>query len=125
MSLKIECPRCERVNAVDESSIGCYVRCEACQARFYVPVPPLDAGPARLFEPAAAGGAANGPGPTLNDVLRDTQEGHGALLKMLRKQDQFLSELHREIITLRRTAVAGVLLLVILVALSLLQFVPH
>jgi hypothetical protein len=41
MSKSMVCPICKSLNEIDESSIGCYVPCNHCPHRFYVPVPPL------------------------------------------------------------------------------------
>jgi mannose-6-phosphate isomerase-like protein (cupin superfamily) len=40
--LQIHCPQCSVTNTVPESEFGHYVACAHCQAKFYVPVPPLE-----------------------------------------------------------------------------------
>jgi len=91
MTEPVDCPRCETTNDVPEEYIGRYYTCPRCRCRYYVPVPNPDAGasPAIVERPRPVEPA------TIDDVLRDSQEGQGAILRLLRDQQRQTESLLR------------------------------
>jgi hypothetical protein len=86
MAQHIDCPRCERTNEIPEEFIGRYFRCPNCQCRYYVPVPALGGGPSGpVYHYEHAPEAA-----TIDDMLRDSQEGQGAILRAVRQEAAIL-----------------------------------
>lgn len=90
MAQYVECPRCTATNAVPDEYIGRYFRCPECRCRYYVPVPtPDDTSDAIVERPPPAEPA------TLDDLLRDSQEGQGAILRALSEQQRTTAKLLR------------------------------
>ena len=82
MAQHIECPRCETMNTVPDEYIGRYFRCPQCRCRYYVPVPTAGSATSHSIVERPAEPA------TIDDVLRDSQEGQGAILRALREQQR-------------------------------------
>ena len=107
-TIEAKCPKCHVANQLGEDLIGRYALCSQCQCRFYVEVPPL--------ADAIQIGTVAGPkiasyaleSTTLNDPLRETQQGSTLVIEVLQKQQRLL--------TLLMQAVA---LLVVLTAVDL------
>jgi len=86
---QVDCPRCEKTNDVPEEYIGRYFTCPYCRCRYYIPVPNAQGG--------ASHAIVERPRPTesatLDDLLRDSQEGQGAILRVLREQQRHTESL--------------------------------
>ena len=84
MAEQVDCPRCQTTNDVAEEFIGRYFTCPHCRCRYYIPVPSPDAAASHPIRerPRPAEAA------TMDDVLRDSQEGQGAILRALREQQR-------------------------------------
>src|SRR4051812_2983844 len=110
---QIDCPRCENTNDVPEEFIGRYFTCPHCRCRYYVPVPNPQAGASHSIveRPRPAESA------TLDDLLRDSQEGQGAILRVLREQQRHTASLVRALARARWLLAAFVVLSVVELAL--------
>lgn len=90
--IEATCPKCQAVNHVGDELVGRYTFCDKCLCRFYVEAPTLEAlrkpkaTSARLREaPTAA--------TSLDDLLRDTQQGSRYVIQIFEKQRRVLQRM--------------------------------
>ena len=106
--MEATCPKCQAVNHVGDELVGRYTFCDKCLCRFYVEAPTLEA----LHRPKATGAplrAAPTAATSLDDLLRDTQQGSRYVIQILEQQYRMLQRMQWALWMIGALAVANLL----------------